>query len=141
VIVLAVLLFLAFAIVPGIVDWLWFDQWPARSICCASRCRPPCSPAWRCSFAVLAVNIVVARRFALAERFVFAVDRRRGNELSSIRIVTRLALVAALLIGLFIGLIATELERLARFQNATSFGVADPLFGQDLTSIFQLPIY
>jgi hypothetical protein len=146
-IVLGVLLFLAFAIVPGIyVDWLWFDQLgqlPVYLLRFQVQAALFAGVALL-SFAVLAVNIVVARRFALAERFVFAVDRRRGNELSlDPRIVTRLALVAALLISLFIGLIATEgWSDWLRFQNATPFGVADPLFGQDLSYyIFQLPIY
>lgn len=145
-VVVAVLL-LALTIGPGFyIEYLWFDslgQAPVYLLQFTTQ-------GWLLlgvtvvSLAFLAANILLAQRFSLHERFVVAVNRRRGTQLAfDPRLVTALALVAAAGVSLMMGLGATDAwTDWLRFQNATPFGVADPIFGLDAGFyVFTLPIY
>lgn len=81
-------------------------------------------------FAFFMINVWVARRLAPAG---FA---KSGG-------VMGLATLAGVLIALFVGLIAqAQWETLLRFANATSFELADPVFGRDVSFyVFALPVY
>lgn len=81
-------------------------------------------------FVFFMINVWVARRLAPAG---FA---KSGG-------VMGLATIAGVLMALFAGLIAqSQWETLLRFANATSFELADPVFGRDVSFyVFTLPVY
>jgi len=145
--VIVAVLLLALTIGPGFyIEYLWFDslgQAPVYLLQFTTQGLLLLGVTV-VSLAFLAANILLAQRFSLHERFVVAVNRRRGTEVAfDPRLVTALALIAAAGVSLMMGLGATETwTDWLRFQNATPFGVADPIFGLDAGFyVFTLPIY
>lgn len=127
-------------------EWLWFESVGYLSV---FRTRLTAQfglflIAGLVTFALIGLNLVLARRLASSP---FAVYLRSGRERQVVEIADRVVTFAlwliAGLLGLVFGLVAAARWSLfLRFANATPFGVADPVFGQDVGFyVFALPVY
>ncbi|MBI4322465.1 MAG: UPF0182 family protein [Chloroflexi bacterium] len=126
------------------VDWLWFQSVGLQAVF-ATRFVAQITlfvVAALAFFAIFIANVVIALR--LASRYDAYVDSMPWSQARQINLLLRLGSIGAgiLLAFLVASRIASSWEVVLRFLNPTSFGVADPLFGRDLSFfVFILPMY
>jgi len=141
---------LAAVLVPYYGDWLWFDNLGYASVfttILAAKAIVFCV-FFLIFFLAISVNIAIARRNAPVIQ-PFAVIRGGEHEgspldlLSNERIFKIVSRVVFLLFSCIMGLAAAGSWPLfLKFLHASSFGIADPVFGKDVGFyVFTLPVY
>ena len=137
------------------MDWLWFDSvgylfvfqtmLTARALLFGA--------ATLLFWIILAPNVLLAMRFALraVERLPIrvlqneAIEQLLGGPAQVqplVRLVGQFVFLGGLVVGVVLGLgAAAQWPAVLRYLNATSFGMTDPVFGQDLSFyVFELPV-
>ena len=153
--VLAALFFaadLAVSAVGFYTDWLWFGSLGYQSIfMTVLQAKVVAFLAGMLVFLIPAVaSVLVARALLGKKRGGVSIREDNGvayivqlDQESPRRLSVLVALLASVVLSLLMGLWASgQWEVLLKFMNAQSFGVADPLFGQDVGFyFFTLPLY
>ncbi|MCL5961904.1 MAG: UPF0182 family protein [Chloroflexi bacterium] len=138
------------------VDWLWFQSVGMQGVF-ATRFLTQAALFIVTAvvfFAVFIINAIVAMRLASGKRnralvriasmdgeaieFISSAESVHLNPLLKIG-----SVVAGILLAVLVGAgLMGSWEVVLRFQNPTSFGAVDPLFGQDISFfVFTLPMY
>ncbi len=138
------LIWIAFSVGPRLyTDFRWFEELGFQSVF---------TTEWQARIAIFfitaaaffifyAINIAIARR--LTPRITDESSRWAQVAAFAGRSVTFLLVAGGLLLAVIVGLIAqAEWLMFLRYQHAAAFGVADPIFNQDVSFyVFTLPVY
>ncbi len=141
-----VAIFVVFAVIPGLIqfltDWWWFGEVGYRQILVREITTETALVVIVAvvAVAILAINVRIATAGAAPVPLVLPVQPQ-GPTVDLEHVMRRLALPVAVLIGLFIGLGASgQWVMVQQFFHATPFGITDPIFGRDIGYyVFTLP--
>ncbi|HZK67596.1 MAG TPA: UPF0182 family protein [Chloroflexota bacterium] len=132
-------------------DWLWFSSLGYQSVfTTVFRAQLYSFLAGTLAFFLPAAASLLLARSVMGRQRRVAIREEKGvayivqmGQDAPRRIITYLALLAALGISLFMGmLVSAQWETLLKFLNGQPFGVTDPLFNQDVGFyFFTLPMY
>jgi len=140
---LSVLFFLISPLIQLLAEWPWFSALGYERVF-ATRLIASLLlgiVAGGAAFALLYANLRFAQRGIVPNPVVMQMNAQTPA-VDVTRLVRRLALPAALVLALFIGLaVSSGWMPVLQFLNQTAFGVTDPVFGRDLGYyVFTLPI-
>ena len=140
---LSVLFFLISPLIQLLAEWPWFSALGYERVF-ATRLIASLLlgiVAGGAAFALLYANLRFAQRGIVPNPVVMQMNAQTPA-VDVTRLVRRLALPAALVLALFIGLaVSSGWMPVLQFLNQTPFGVTDPVFGRDLGYyVFTLPI-
>lgn len=132
-------------------DWLWFTSVGYESVfVTVLQAKVLTFVVGAVAFLVPAVVSLLVARAIMSRQHTVSIREEKGiayivqlGQDVPRRLVTTVALLAAAGLAIISGLAASgEWETALRFLNAKSFGVTDPLFGQDVGFyFFSLPLY
>jgi len=139
----SVLFFLISPLIQLLAEWPWFSALGYERVF-ATRLIASLLVgivAGGAAFALLYANLRFAQRGIVPNPVVMQMNAQTPA-VDVTRLVRRLALPAALVLALFIGLaVSSGWMPVLQFLNQTAFGVTDPVFGRDLGYyVFTLPI-
>ncbi len=139
-----ILVWIGFAVGPRLyTDYRWFEELGFTSVILTEwQARIAIFFVTACVFFIFyAINIAIARR--LTPRITDESSRWAQVAAFAGRSITFLLVAGGLLLAVIVGLIAqSEWLMFLRYQHAAAFGIADPIFNQDVGFyVFTLPVY
>jgi len=146
IVVLAVLIFLALpSFATFYTNWLWFVETGYESVFARSLTAQATMGlvAALVAFALLTLNARIALAFLPQPYLVLGAAQTGRPVVLDRRQIRRLTTIGALLVSILVGLsISTSWLQVLEYLNAVPFGVADPIFGRDVSFyVFALPVF